>query len=296
MNRSRTEQLKAEVAQLAASGPFVLLTELKARSPELASQVAGQVRKSLTLGDEEKKQSTKGKSREKGAGKEAAVTDAEVEELFNIRSYHEWYSRAIALVRQLLPERYDEFRRLYNAAPKRKDIDFTNYTIEDYLLGLRITNRWTNENIVDADSAFLAKFGQQIKIVASASSRIESLIANVAAVLQADLFDSELTASRELLQKGHTRAAAALSGVALERHLKTVAIAHGFATRKKSPTISEFNQWLRDQQIIDVPEWRRIQAFADIRNLAMHPKERDPTPDEVEDLIRGVERVTKLVG
>lgn len=47
--------------------------------------------------------------------------------------YQRWYSEALALLRQLLPDRVLDFVRHYEKPKSRKDIDFGNYTIEDYL-------------------------------------------------------------------------------------------------------------------------------------------------------------------
>jgi hypothetical protein len=40
-----------------------------------------------------------------------------------------------------------------------------------------------------------------------------------------------------------------------------------------------------------LPTWRLIQRLGDIRNLSAHSKEREPTKDEIEDMIRGCEKL-----
>jgi hypothetical protein len=65
---------------------------------------------------------------------------------------------------------------------------------------------------------------------------------------------------------------------------------HGIKFRKKNPTISDYNEELKKEDIIDLPTWRRIQRLGDIRNLSAHSKEREPTKDEIEDMIRGCEK------
>ena len=64
--------------------------------------------------------------------------------------------------------------------------------------------------------------------------------------------------------------------------------------KKKNPTIADFNDALKDNAY-DVVEWRRIQRLGDIRNLCDHSKDREPTKDEVEELISGTERTIKTV-
>jgi hypothetical protein len=53
------------------------------------------------------------------------------------------------------------------------------------------------------------------------------------------------------------------------------------------------NEELKSHAAYDVPMWRLIQRLADIRNLCGHSKDREPTRSEVDDLIAGVEKVTK---
>jgi len=207
--------------------------------------------------------------------------------------YQGWYSEAQALIRQMLPDRLEDFHRHYLKPKPRKDITFENYRIEDYLQGLRVTrgHDWQKETVVDG-SAAIPHFQQQLAILSAASLRFESTLFDIRQLVQADLFDSELDAARELLKKGFLRGAGAIAGVVLERHLGEICQNHKITSLKKHPTISEFNDLLKNGSVIDVPSWRQIQRLGDLRNLCDHGKDRDPTGDEVEELISGTERYT----
>src|ERR1700722_14199559 len=63
----------------------------------------------------------------------------------------------------------------------------------------------------------------------------------------ADLFDSELDAAAELSKSGFTRAAGALAGVVLEKHLAQVCDRHAIKISRKNPGISDFNGALKDR-------------------------------------------------
>jgi hypothetical protein len=91
------------------------------------------------------------------------------------------------------------------------------------------------------------------------------------------------------------RAAGALAGVVLERHLQRVAANRQVKVAKKNPTIADLNDPLRSAGVYDVPTWRKIQHLADLRNLCSHQKDREPTADEVADLIAGVKSVVSNV-
>ena len=109
------------------------------------------------------------------------------------------------------------------------------------------------------------------------------------------MFDSEIDSAKELTKKGFLRGAGAIAGVILEKHLGHICENHGLKSRKKHPSISDFNQMLKDGQIIDTPKWRFIQHLGDIRNLCDHKKERDPTKDDLTELLEGVDKVIKTV-
>jgi hypothetical protein len=211
-----------------------------------------------------------------------------------IEAYQPRYSEAKVLIRQLLPDRLSDFVRHYEKPKPRKDITYENYRIEDYLQGLNVTRGWEKEKIVGPDAA-IPHFRQQLAILKSVKARFESSLFEIRQLVQADLFDSELDAAKELAKNKFTRAAGALAGVVLERHLTQVCDNHGVKVGKKAPGISDLNNALKDANVIDVPLWRFVQHLADIRNLCDHSKKAEPTVDQVDDLVAGVMKVTKTL-
>ena len=205
--------------------------------------------------------------------------------------YHGWYTRSLALVRHLLPDRLAEFERLYHL-DNRKNINASTYTIEDYLQGLYIAGVVEKRDVV---SIALTKFLNQILILKSAASRLDDILANIQGILQADLFDSEIDAARDLKKNGHLRAAGAVVGVVLESHLAKVCRNHGVAISKKNPVMSYFNDLLKKENIFNNPTWSGIHHLGAIRNQCCHSKDRDPTPDEVQELIDGVDKAIKTI-
>jgi hypothetical protein len=205
--------------------------------------------------------------------------------------YEKWYSEALEVIRQALPSRYDDFKHLYKDE-KRKTIDYLTYAMSDYMIGLRTTRGL--ETVVDTKAAF-PKFEQQVKILKAAEKRFDSSLFEIKQLLQADIFDSEIDTARELLRNGYIRAAGAVVGVVLEKHLQQVSYSHRLTIKGKTPSISDYDQALKDAQVIEVPTWRFIQHLADLRNLCDHKKEREPKPEEIESLINGVEKVTKTL-
>ncbi len=207
-------------------------------------------------------------------------------------SYQTWYSKSCQVIKQLLPDRLEEFKKLYiNEKRVNKDITYLTYSISDYFLGLRITRGWEKEEVVNVFSAFYSKMELQIEIVNACLKSIDSKLMDIEAILQSELFDTELETAKDILKKKHIRLAGALAGITLEAHLKKVCQNHKLVFKKQNPTISDFNEELKKTEIIDVPIWRLIQRLGDIRNLCVHSKEREPKPDEVQDLISGTEKL-----
>jgi uncharacterized protein (UPF0332 family) len=205
--------------------------------------------------------------------------------------YERWYSVSMQVIKQVLPDRLSDFVKQYKDE-KRKQISVSTYGISDYLIGLQITRG--AETIVDGVVTF-PKFEQQLNILKSAKARFESSLLDMLEILQADLFDDELDAAKELMKKGFLRGAGAVAGVVLERHLGNVCIKHNLKTGKRASTINDFNQVLKDNSVIDTPMWRFIQHLGDLRNLCDHNKGREPTKEEVNDLISGITKVIKTL-
>jgi len=207
--------------------------------------------------------------------------------------YEKWYSEALEVIKQVLPSRYEDFKRLYKDE-KRKDIDYLTYTVSDYMIGLTKTSGWEKTIVVDTKAA-VPKFQQQMKILKAAERRFESSLFEIKQLLQADIFDSEIDAARELLKNGYTRAAGAVSGVVLEKHLEQVSRSHNVKIKQKRPGIADYNEALKEAQVIETPTWRFIQHLAALRNLCDHKKMREPKQEEIEDLINGVDKISKTV-
>ena len=115
--------------------------------------------------------------------------------------YQSWYSEALALIKQVLPDRLVDFRSYFEYPRVRKEITFQNYMIRDCLQGLHITVGH-QERVVVNQSAAIPEFEQQLNIVKAAKATLESSLIDLKSVLQADLFDSELDSARALAKAG----------------------------------------------------------------------------------------------
>lgn len=206
---------------------------------------------------------------------------------FFLLNYEVWYTKALAVIKQITPDRVQDFTILY-FDPKRKVLDVSTYCVSDALRTIQISNHrygpWT---------AALCVL-RQINMLKVCLEKFDSKIFDIRTILQADIFDSELESAKHLLKMGFLRAAGAICGVILEKHFRGVCESRSLVIKKKNPTIADYNDALKDCAY-DTVEWRRVQRLGDIRNLCDHSKDREPTKEEVEELISGTERMTKTI-
>lgn len=208
------------------------------------------------------------------------------------KEYNSWYNEALAVIRQLLPDRLNDFIAYYKL-DKRKEITHETYTISDYLIGI-IEVKKGYQIVVDT-KAVVFKFQQQKSIVDSLKDRFNSSLFDIKQLVQADMFDSEIDAAKELNKKGFQRAAGAICGVVIEKHLHGVCETRGIAITKKNPAINDYNELLKNNDVIDTPTWRLIQRLADLRNLCDHNKTKEPTKENINDLIDGTDKIIKTI-
>jgi hypothetical protein len=279
------EAIRASIKNLVYEGHILLGAEMVAQSPreerEKLARALSEVKKDVWPD---------------GGGDKKADIDAAFQRLvrrpdFN-SEYQSWYSPALRVVQQLLPDRHSEFCELYKAS-RRKEIDVETYGIADYIAGIHIT-QYDGKEVFNSRSVALGKFNQQIAIVQTAEARLDSVLTDISRTLRAEILDNELGAARNLLEASHIRSAGVVAGVVLEGHLKKLIEDHG-VTFRKMPMLGNLNDALKQAGVYDAAQWREIQYLADVRNLCGHKKQREPERNEVESLINGVAKITKTL-
>lgn len=203
------------------------------------------------------------------------------------QDYEMWYSESYAVIKVILPDRISDFSKMYYDE-KTKDGLKTNFQYITPRISMD-PNTYVQRNVHIAQSFFDSQMG----ILKSCEKRFESSLFDIKQVLQADIFDSELDAARELNKSGFVRGGGAMAGVVLEGHLRQVCDNHKIKITKSHPTINDLNQLLKDNNLAETQTWRFIQHLTDLRNLCDHKKEKEPTKEDIEELIDGVAKISK---
>ena len=120
-----------------------------------------------------------------------------ISELPNFKyEYESWYSEAKSLVRQLLPDRLDDFIAHYEKPKARKALTSESYRISDLLTGLSVTAGEYPKKVIVGEYAAIPHFNQQLAIVNAVKRRFESSLFDIKQIVQADVLDSELDAAK----------------------------------------------------------------------------------------------------
>lgn len=111
-------------------------------------------------------------------------------------------------------------------------------------------------------------------------------LVSVKNLVQAELFDSELEQATELLKSGYKGPAAVVAGVVLETTLRDLCSDNSIPHAK----LDKMNSDLAKAGVYNKLQQKRITALADIRNSAAHGDWDAFDDDEVNEMIRDVER------
>lgn len=220
----------------------------------------------------------------------AQALNGKEKELDFHQDYQNWYTKALRVVEVLATDRYPEFKSYYEIDPKRKNLGYGTYVIQDYIKGVA-PGSYQLQNF-DTKKQTVQNFLNQLTILQSLSERIDSVLSNIDSELLSDIQDAELETAKKL-SKISLRAAGSLTGVVIENHLQKLADNHGIKLRKKSPTISDLNDPLKKEGVFDTPTWRKIAYLADIRNICSHKKEAEPTKEQIDEIIEGANWLVK---
>lgn len=197
------------------------------------------------------------------------------------RLYQRWYSAARVIIAKNQPDRFSEFNDIYSSKIKSGTITGVKTLIEKRYL------------TKDEQFRLMDLINSQFEILAAVPSHIRYSLYDIELTAYSVLMDDEIEAARHLLSKGFLRAAGAITGVILERHLKNLLRKHTPPIKhKKKDTLNKLNDLCKDN-VYDLITWREVQHLTDLRNLCDHDRAREPTKEEVEKLIKGVSTILK---
>lgn len=133
----------------------------------------------------------------------------------------------------------------------------------------------------------------QLNIINSCLVSIDSVFVDVRALIASDIYESELDSAKALTKAKYYRSAGCICGVLLEKHLSKLCIDYNCSISKKKPTLSDFYQTLRSNNIITIQQLKELEYLGSIRNLCDHKSSKEPNESKIDSLISGTDRVMK---
>lgn len=192
------------------------------------------------------------------------------------REYDAWYTESLEFVSLLLPKRKDEFYGCYKSHIRQYLYDNgPSISFNDY---------------EDSPEIFL---DNQFNILCSCYAMFDVSFVDIRSLISSDIYETELASADALRKAKYYRSAGCICGVLLEKHLSNMCDNHSVKISKKKPTLADFYQELRSNNIITVQQLKELEYYASIRNLCDHKSAKEPTDADIETLIKGTEKVMK---
>ena len=178
------------------------------------------------------------------------------------------------------------------------------YVDKDLLLKWKVKVRSLLSKLCGEDSQYFKQFEEeeQSGIVGTTNfeifKRLKSIfsaakedfrcgyLSSVKALVQAEVFDSELEQANELMSSGYCTAAAVIAGVVLETALRDLCDRNGIPHGK----LDKMNADLAKASVYNILNQKKITALAAIRNSAAHGKLNQFTNQDVDNMIKDVNR------
>lgn len=209
--------------------------------------------------------------------------------------YLSWFYATSENIKFTYPIKYSEFTNSYYfKSEKLNTLSEKSYKLENYLKNDTIpyTNSSNfNEELKRVIKAFNL-FNFQLLSLKAIIDNLDTLSFNYENETYTHFQEENIDSAQKLLDNDFLRAAGAICGVIIEKHLTNKLLnncPNNFTS--KELTLATLNDKCKKAKLYMEPERTRIQNLAAIRNLCDHKKQRDPTKQEVQDLITGTKWV-----
>ena len=202
--------------------------------------------------------------------------------------YEAWYTNALRMVQNLIPERLEDFVSAYKNS-RSGPIGSSNYTIQAYLLGMKV-NHSTRADY-DSTVLFRSLILRQVGIL---SSVIKAKPVSVGAQedgLQAEFYTRALDQAQSLFETGQFVPAGVLAATVLENYLRWQWRKRNIRVNEQQRSLTEINDILFKFRTYTQTIWIRIQGLIPIAEACLDPKRRNPSKKEIGIMIGDLKKV-----
>jgi len=183
-----------------------------------------------------------------------------------------------------------------DSGSQRETVDgnaFTNWKVKAKNLLLTLCNE-DSPHVKTFDQAetmlwsnYLDRLRRMMAILDAAREDFEGgYLDSIHALVQAEVFDSELEQATELLDSGYASAAAVIAGVVLETALRDLCSRNNIAYGK----MDKMNADLAKAQVYSILVQKQVTHLARIRNAAAHGNHSQFQPQDVTGMIAAIQQ------
>jgi hypothetical protein len=204
--------------------------------------------------------------------------------------YLSWFFTVSNCIKYLYPEKYNEFINCYyniSTTEKRSPINYkiSNYLNNEQLSKIKTINYYDEYKRINI---VYNCFNFQKLIVKAIIDNFDSVSFNYEKETYMTFQEENIDSVQELFDNDFLRAAGALCGVIIEKHLKTKLLPFDKdAFTSKKLTLQPLNEACKTNNIYTTTEFKKIIHLTDLRNLCDHKNTIGPTKEQVQELIDG---------
>ena len=202
--------------------------------------------------------------------------------------YETWYTNALRLVQNLIPERLEDFVSAYKNN-RSGAIGYSTYAIQDYLLGIKVDR----SSKADFNSALLFErlTLRQAGILNSALQTKPVSVNTSENPFQEEFYERALDKAQKLFGMGQLVPAGVLAGTVLENYLKWMCRKRHIKINEELLSTKEMNDSLYKFRTYKNTTWIRIKGLIPLADACLDPQKKNPPKKEIGALIAGVRKI-----
>jgi hypothetical protein len=202
--------------------------------------------------------------------------------------YEAWYTKALPVVQKQIPERLEDFVSAYKRN-RSAAVNESTYTIQDYLLGIKANP----SSKADFNYALLGQrlILRQVGILSSLLRSKHVSERTPDALLMAEFYNRALDQAQELFGTGEYAPAGVVAGALLENYLKWLWRRRNVRVDEKQVSLAEMNDFLYKFQTYKHTTMIRIQGLIPLAESCLDLQKKNPSKEDIEELIGGLRKV-----
>jgi hypothetical protein len=202
--------------------------------------------------------------------------------------YEAWYTNALRMVQNLVPERLEDFVSAYKNS-RSGPVGSSNYTIQDHLLGIKVNRSSRAE--YDSTVLFRSLVLRQVGILSSLLKPKPVSVGAQEDGLQAESYNRALDQAQKLFEGGKSHPAGVLAANVLEIYLRWQWRKRNIKVEEKGFSMAEINDFLYKFRAYYHTTYIRVQGLIPIAEACLDPRKKTPSKREIGELISALRKV-----